>query len=247
MTAETDALRLVPVCHEIALSNRMKVTLEYDPDGSRTAVLWNEANEPIAEGDAPVLAAAPAVQPAAGREEIEHELIERLLDAQQDINLAANETMRQSLADASQLIDEIEPILRAALSTPDQASEERYKAALEEIVSPVAFMQRRAKADGRQLSGMAYSIANSASYLQGIAKAALYAHPPAQASESGGVDHADIAARLNPDLFSSDERTAHRAASPYAVSIKRAEAVAEVGRVLAAAAALSAPQAAPGD
>ena len=47
--------RVVPVCLEIPLSNHMKVTLEYDPDGSRTAMLWNEANEPIADGDAPVL------------------------------------------------------------------------------------------------------------------------------------------------------------------------------------------------
>jgi len=44
------------------------------------------------------------------------ELIERLLDAQQDINLAANQYMSQSLADASALIDEIEPLLRAALA-----------------------------------------------------------------------------------------------------------------------------------
>lgn len=44
----------------------------------------------------------------------EHQLIERLLDAQQDINLAANETMSQPFADASALIDEIEPILRRA-------------------------------------------------------------------------------------------------------------------------------------
>ncbi len=45
----------------------------------------------------------------------EPELIERLLDAQQDINFAANTRMDQSLCDASALIDEIEPILRAAI------------------------------------------------------------------------------------------------------------------------------------
>jgi hypothetical protein len=50
------------------------------------------------------------------REGVEPELIERLLDAQQDINLAANVHMDQSLCDASALIDEIEPILRAALT-----------------------------------------------------------------------------------------------------------------------------------
>lgn len=47
-------------------------------------------------------------------------LIERLLDAQQDINFAANTTMDQSLCDASALIDEVEAFIRknaaAALS-----------------------------------------------------------------------------------------------------------------------------------
>jgi hypothetical protein len=38
-------------------------------------------------------------------------LIERLLDAQQDINLSANETMSQPLCDASALIDEVETLL----------------------------------------------------------------------------------------------------------------------------------------
>ncbi|MFK0330877.1 hypothetical protein ACIQUB_07115 [Rhizobium sp. NPDC090275] len=48
-------------------------------------------------------------------------LIEDLLDAQQDINLAANETMSQPLCDASALIDKVEGTLlriRAALSSP---------------------------------------------------------------------------------------------------------------------------------
>lgn len=44
------------------------------------------------------------------------DLIEKLLDAQQDINLAANSYMDQSLCEASALIDKIEPILRRALS-----------------------------------------------------------------------------------------------------------------------------------
>lgn len=65
---------------------------------------------------------ATAVSPAAAQDE--HELIERLLDAQQDINLAANETMRQSLADASALIDEIEPILRQALNAHSSAAQD---------------------------------------------------------------------------------------------------------------------------
>jgi hypothetical protein len=55
--------------------------------------------------------------PQAG-EDGHHPLIERLLDAQQDINFAANTRMDQSLCDASALIDEIEPILRAVLAKP---------------------------------------------------------------------------------------------------------------------------------
>ena len=58
----------------------------------------------------------PTPQPESVEVKVEHDLIERLLDAQQDINLAANERMDQSLCDASALIDEIEPILRAALT-----------------------------------------------------------------------------------------------------------------------------------
>lgn len=45
--------------------------------------------------------------------------------------------------------------------------------ALEEIVNPVAAMQRRAEAEGNRLSGMAYQIANDPAYLQSIARTAL--------------------------------------------------------------------------
>jgi hypothetical protein len=54
----------------------------------------------------------------AGGEEVEPDLIERLLDAQQDINYAANCRMDQSLCAAAALIDEIEPVLRRALTKP---------------------------------------------------------------------------------------------------------------------------------
>lgn len=106
MTAET-------VCHEIALSNHMKVTLEYDPDGSRTAILWNEANEPIADGDAPVLTAAPAVQPAAGREEIARAVYDWVRD---DARVGLKMQMGPEIA--AKLIDRL-----AALSQPGPASE----------------------------------------------------------------------------------------------------------------------------
>jgi hypothetical protein len=45
------------------------------------------------------------------------DLIEQLLDAQQNINLAANENMDQSLCDASALIDKTEEMLHRILST----------------------------------------------------------------------------------------------------------------------------------
>jgi len=51
------------------------------------------------------------------------DLIERLLDAQQDINLAANEHMSQPLCDASALIDEIEQVLRRLSTRPRQIPE----------------------------------------------------------------------------------------------------------------------------
>lgn len=45
-------------------------------------------------------------------------LIHRVLDAQQDINLAANEGMSQSLCDAAALMDEVETALRLAAPRP---------------------------------------------------------------------------------------------------------------------------------
>lgn len=47
--------------------------------------------------------------------------------------------------------------------------------ALEEIANPLTAMKRRAEAQGHRLSGMAYSIANSADHLQGIARNAIAA------------------------------------------------------------------------
>lgn len=71
-------------------------------------------------------------KPVAGVEvkpvEIE-DLIEQLLDAQQDINLAANENMDQSLCDASALIDKTEAMLHrilATLSLPAQEPDHVY-------------------------------------------------------------------------------------------------------------------------
>jgi len=75
---------------------------------------------PVCEAGKSALASTPSQSDVIEKcGEAEPELIERLLDAQQDINLAANAHMDQSLADASALIDEIEPILRAALASKE--------------------------------------------------------------------------------------------------------------------------------
>lgn len=65
---------------------------------------------------------------------------------------------------------------RKATRTNDQAKDEeiaRLREALEEIVNPLATMKLRAEAEGKKLSGMAWEIARTPSYLQGIAKEAL--------------------------------------------------------------------------
>lgn len=51
------------------------------------------------------------------------DLIDRLLDAQQDLNLAANIHMDQSIASASTLLDEVEIALRALAATTEAAPE----------------------------------------------------------------------------------------------------------------------------
>lgn len=49
-------------------------------------------------------------------------LIHRVLDAQQDINFAANEQMSQPLADASALMDEVETAIRKFSAAPPRRS-----------------------------------------------------------------------------------------------------------------------------
>lgn len=56
------------------------------------------------------------------------EMVELLLDAQQDINLSANETMSQPLADASALIDKVENLLRTLSADNARLREERDQA-----------------------------------------------------------------------------------------------------------------------
>lgn len=50
---------------------------------------------------------------------------------------------------------------------------ERLTAALAEIINPIATLKERAEANGDRLSGQAYAICNSVSYLQDIARKAL--------------------------------------------------------------------------
>jgi hypothetical protein len=49
----------------------------------------------------------------------------------------------------------------------------RLRQALQDIVDPLGKLKRDAEAQGAKLSGMAYQIGNSQSYIQGIAKDAL--------------------------------------------------------------------------
>lgn len=72
-----------------------------------------------ATGEVERLSRTPSTHVLVTAEEID-DLVDRLLDAQQDVNLSANETMSQPLCDASALIDEVEKMLlriRAALTT----------------------------------------------------------------------------------------------------------------------------------
>jgi multidrug resistance efflux pump len=51
--------------------------------------------------------------------------------------------------------------------------EKRYRLALEDIISPLAYLQRKADESDSQLSGMAYEISQSRSLTVEIAKEAL--------------------------------------------------------------------------
>lgn len=87
-------------------------------------------------------AAPPAPSVAVKADEIDA-IVEELLDAQQDINLAANSTMNQSLCDASALIDRVETLLNrvkaSALSAQVQdvagLLDETWNAAVEQAAA----------------------------------------------------------------------------------------------------------------
>ncbi len=50
----------------------------------------------------------------------------------------------------------------------------RLRLALEEIVNPLKFLRQRAEKEGLLLNEMAYSITHDVSYLQDIARKALF-------------------------------------------------------------------------
>lgn len=85
-----------------------KPEYKYCEDGK---VVWTNAAD------------APVVKSAEPMEADTEDLIERLLDAQQDINLAANEHMSQIFCDASALIDEIVQVLCRLSTRPQQIQE----------------------------------------------------------------------------------------------------------------------------
>ena len=132
-----------PVRGEIRVidGNRCRF-IERELEGDKWEVIGPAAASDPETNEMAALRAQPQAREDAPAEagEVDDDLIERLLDAQQDINLAANETMRQSLADASALIDEIEPILRAALRAQPPAREDAQPVADE--VLPVAWVIR---------------------------------------------------------------------------------------------------------
>lgn len=64
---------------------------------------------------------------------------------------------------------------RTAAEATSRQEVERLREALQDVVSPLAYLQRYAKAEGRQISGQAYAIANDLAFVQDIARAALTA------------------------------------------------------------------------
>jgi uncharacterized protein YPO0396 len=92
----------------------------------------------------------------------------RRLAAERDLALASFEADRAKLTRCLETQRKIE------------AENARLRAALDEIIDPIAGLRRRAEAEGGKLNGMAWSIANSINHLQQIARAAL-------AAEGGGT------------------------------------------------------------
>ncbi len=101
------------------------------PQAALCAQFWLAATHPTQQG-----------LDAAARE-----LIDRLQDAQQDINLAANTHMSQQLASAAALLDEVESTLRALSAT--QPAAQGMDSAISESVLEAVKAINRGNGDGR--------------------------------------------------------------------------------------------------
>ncbi|WPE22439.1 hypothetical protein [Shinella zoogloeoides] len=116
------------------------------------------------------------------------ELIEEMLDAQQDINLAANSHMDQSLCDASALIDRVEAFLL------------RIRSALVDVpVEPVAYLrlENRTDIDGETYTGLQLSDVSDERAFP------VYTRPP----HREGEDSAEVE-RLTRPIVGIEHRTA---------------------------------------
>jgi len=81
--------------------------------------------------------------------------------------------MTENLVSMARAAEKDERLSDGALYGKLAGEIERLQAALEDIISPLAAMKRRAALSGHVLSGMAYSISRDPNYLQGIAREAL--------------------------------------------------------------------------
>lgn len=109
--------------------------------------------------------------------EIAREAIARKKDADDAPN-TARLTRSGQYDDSSEVQDALRGAVLALASTPSSSPSEMgreaiYRTALENILNPLAMIQREAAASGNQLSGAAYSIANDLGFVQSIARTAL--------------------------------------------------------------------------
>ena len=80
----------------------------------------------------------------------------------------------ETLKDAEEVSDWLceGPILTAQVEALT-AERDALREALADVINPFAYLQRKAKAEGRQLSGQAYAIANDLQFVKSIARSAL--------------------------------------------------------------------------
>ena len=103
------------------MSNYESWRISYQSSEAAARSAWQEMihlHHRVNELEAQLSATHPTTQ---GLDAAVRELIDRLQDAQQDINLAANTHMSQQLASAAALLDEVESTLRALSATQPAA------------------------------------------------------------------------------------------------------------------------------